>query len=63
MLQDCRVELPPTLLQKDAAAKIGVTTRTMRRWMRDGFGPPATRVGPALLYDRAAVEAFSRGVL
>ena len=62
MLRDYRVEIPSALLQKDVASQLGVTTRTLRRWRRDGFGPVATRAGTSLLYDRAAVEAFARGV-
>lgn len=54
-------ELPPVMIQRDAASRLGVTARTMRNWQRAGFGPPATRVGAAVLYDRAAIEAFARG--
>jgi len=62
MLDHCRVEVGQPLLQQEAAGRLGVSTRTLRRWHQANFGPPATRVGSALLYDRAAVEAFARGV-
>jgi len=62
MLNECRVELPPTLSQLQAADVLGTTTRTLRRWAHANYGPPATKVGRAVVYDRAAVDAFARGV-
>ena len=61
MLNFPGAELPPVFIQREAAARLGVTPRTMRNWARDGFGPPPRRVGSTTLYDRAAVEAFARG--
>ena len=62
MLNECRVALPAALTQKEVAGLLGVTTRTLQRWAHASFGPPATKVGSATVYDRAAVDAFARGV-
>lgn len=62
MLNECRVELSSALTQIEAAGLLGIATRTLRRWDRENFGPPATRIGRSVVYDRAAVEAFARGV-
>lgn len=50
--------LPP----REAAAILGVTDRTLRNWRKSGFGPEPHRIGGALLYDPAVVEAFRAGV-
>jgi hypothetical protein len=54
-------DAPAAMLQKDVAAELGVSPRTLSRWLRDGYGPTAVRVGTNLLYDRAAVDAFVAG--
>lgn len=61
MIETITAELPPVLIQKDVAAFFGVTIQTLRNWRLAGFGPQPLRVGGALLYDRAAVEAFAKG--
>jgi len=53
--------LRAALLQKEAAAILGVTARTLRNWRRYGFGPQPHEDGGRLLYDRAAVDAFAAG--
>jgi hypothetical protein len=50
------------LRQKEAAAKLGVSLRTLQRWTRDGFGPQPYRDGASVLYDPAALAAFASGV-
>jgi predicted site-specific integrase-resolvase len=56
---DSRVfDAPAVMLQKDVAAELGISPRTLSRWLRDGYGPKAVRVGTNLIYDRAAVDAF-----
>lgn len=62
MLHELLPDIPPVLIQKDVAATLGVSVRTLNNWLRQGYGPQPRRVGPALLYDQAAVEAFTRGV-
>lgn len=54
--------LRAALNQKEAAALLGVTPRTLQNWRADNFGPQPVRDGVSLLYDRAAVEAFAMGV-
>jgi DNA-binding transcriptional MerR regulator len=54
-------ELPPVLIQKETAARLGVSVRTLNTWLRTGYGPAPTRIGGVLLYDRAVVEAFAAG--
>lgn len=49
------------LLQKEVAAELGVTVRTLSQWAKDGFGPEPTRDGNRLLYCPAAVAAFKAG--
>ncbi len=49
------------LLQKEAAAILGITARTLQNWRLRGFGPQPYEDGGRLLYDRAAVEAFKSG--
>lgn len=62
MLKDCRVDVGHPLIQREAAERLGVSARTLRRWSREGFGPCSTRVGSTLLYNTSAIEAFARGV-
>jgi DNA-binding transcriptional MerR regulator len=54
--------LRPGLRQTEAAAKLGVTPRTLQRWALDGFGPQPHRDGASVLYDPADVAAFASGV-
>lgn len=61
MLSTPPAALRAALLQKEAAELLGVSVRTLSNWRRDGFGPQPIRDGGRLLYDRATVEAFSRG--
>lgn len=43
----------------EAAARIGLAARTLRRWRKQGKGPPWTRLGcKAVGYDRALLEAW-----
>ncbi len=59
---DSHIRLRPGLLQKEAADELQVSTRTLQRWSRQGFGPQPVRDGSRVLYDPAAVEAFKAGV-
>lgn len=49
------------LLQKEAALKLGTTTRTLQRWQRANFGPQPYRDGGRLLYDPTDLAAFIAG--
>lgn len=51
------------LTQREAAAILQVSTRSLRRWAKEGFGPQPVRDGGQLLYDRAAVRAFAAGAV
>lgn len=53
--------LRAALTQQEAAKFLGVTSRTLRNWRSAGFGPQPIRDGVAMLYDRAAIEAFAEG--
>jgi len=53
--------LRAALNQREAAALLGVTPRTLQLWRKSDFGPRPIRDGVSLLYDRAAVVAFAEG--
>jgi hypothetical protein len=44
--------------QKQAAAELKVTDRTLDRWQRLGEGPPITRLGRRILYRRSSFLAW-----
>ena len=48
-------ELVPEL---EVAEVFGVSTRTLRRWARQRFGPPRIKVGRKIHYRRATIEAW-----
>ena len=50
------------LLQREVAASLGVSKRTLSNWLKQGHGPRPVRDGNRLLYDRADVDAFAAGV-
>lgn len=59
-----KVELPPLLNQKQAAAHLGVSVRTLLNWANAGRGPQPTRVGGrTIVYDRAALDLFALGAV
>lgn len=62
MIAEMPTNLRPGLLQREAAAALGISPRTLNNWLRSGHGPAPVRDGGRLLYDRAAVEAFRAGV-
>jgi len=49
-----------TASQDEAAAYLGITTRTLRRWERDGDGPPRVPKGRAR-YPWAQLRAWAAG--
>jgi len=46
------------LTQKEAAAELKVTDRTLDRWQRLREGPPVTRLGRRILYRRSSLQAW-----
>jgi Helix-turn-helix domain len=46
--------------QKEAAAELMVTERTIDRWRRLREGPPITRLGRRILYRRSSLQAWLR---
>jgi hypothetical protein len=44
--------------QKEAAAELKVTDRTLDRWQRLREGPPITRLGRRILYRRSSLLAW-----
>lgn len=50
------------LSEKDVAARLGVTTRTLQRWRVSGEGPEWVRTGPRMVrYSDAAISAWAEG--
>lgn len=49
------------LNQKEVAAELGITTRTLQRWALDSFGPTPHPDGASVLYDPADVALFKAG--
>jgi hypothetical protein len=49
------------LTERDVAGVLEVSLSTLRRWQREGAGPPAWRSAGRCGYRRAAVERWSTG--
>jgi len=50
---------PPTWVSENqAAAYLGVSLSTLRRWRRNHLGPAHFRVGDVLRYAQHALDAF-----
>ncbi|WP_166299574.1 helix-turn-helix transcriptional regulator [Bradyrhizobium sp. 2S1] len=47
------------LSQRDAAACLGLSPRTLERYRCTGFGPPYRKHGSRVLYHPADIEAWS----
>lgn len=48
----------PTLSQKEAADRLGITHETLRKWRRFGRGPKFLRLGTCIRYRAEDIEAF-----
>ena len=48
----------PTLTEKDAAKRLGVTVRTVQGWRRNGRGPRFYKIGRSVRYAEADLLAF-----
>jgi predicted site-specific integrase-resolvase len=44
--------------EAEQAERLGVTTRTLRRWRRAGYGPAVVRVGRFIYYSPEAERAW-----
>ena len=58
---------PPTLLdvdeyltEADVAELLKVSVGTLRRWRREGTGPPSLRLGRGVRYLRAEVDRWAK---
>ena len=49
------------LTEQDVAGVLEVSLSTLRRWQREGTGPPCLEIGRQVRYRRAAVERWSTG--
>lgn len=48
----------PPWLYEDVARHMGVSERTVRRWVREGIGPRAVRVGNTVRFRQEDVAAW-----
>jgi excisionase family DNA binding protein len=51
------------LTEQDAAELLHVQLSTLRRWHREGTGPPCLEIGRQVRYRRAAVQRWSTGTI
>ena len=49
------------LTEQDVARVLEVSLSTLRRWQREGPGPPCFEIGRQVRYRQAAVEQWSTG--
>jgi predicted DNA-binding transcriptional regulator AlpA len=49
------------LTEQDVAGMLEVSLSTLRRWQRQGTGPPCLEIGRQVRYRQAAVERWSTG--
>jgi excisionase family DNA binding protein len=51
------------LTEQDAAELLQVELSTLRRWNREGAGPPCLEIGRQIRYRQAAVERWLTGTI
>jgi excisionase family DNA binding protein len=51
------------LTEQDAAELLQVQLSTLRRWHREGTGPPCLEIGRQVRYRQAAVERWLTGTI
>jgi excisionase family DNA binding protein len=51
------------LTEHDAAALLQVELSTLRRWHREGTGPPCLEIGRQVRYRQATVERWLSGTI
>jgi predicted DNA-binding transcriptional regulator AlpA len=49
------------LTERDTAGLLEVSLSTLRRWKREGTGPPCLEIGRQVRYRRAAIERWLTG--
>lgn len=49
---------PLAVSEREAARLIGVSTRTLYAWRRDGIGPQYRRIGGRILYPVRGIDAW-----
>ena len=47
------------LTEKEAAERLALSTRTLQQWRVRGGGPPFLKLGAAVRYDAAALDAWA----
>lgn len=47
-----------TITQEEAARILGVSSRTLRNWRRDGYGPRVIAYGRRVLYSESAIDEW-----
>lgn len=52
---------PRRLTEKEAAARLALSTRTLQQWRVRGGGPPFLKLGAAVRYDSDALERWATG--
>ncbi|MGO9326693.1 MAG: helix-turn-helix transcriptional regulator [Steroidobacteraceae bacterium] len=57
-MNTCENLLTDFLEQDEAAAELKVCSRTLDRWRRLGEGPPITKLGRRILYNRSSLRAW-----
>ena len=55
-------DLDEWLSEKEAAAAVGKTVRTLRQWRRRGVGPPYAYFGRTVKYRKPAFVAHDRRI-
>lgn len=58
MMRTTNPEIPELLSQRQLAARLGVTTRTLERWRETGDGPAFIRVGRLCRYQREDITIW-----
>ncbi len=48
--------------KKDVADKIGISIRTLDRWVADGAGPPSVKIGGLALFPAEELDDWIRNL-
>ena len=51
----------PFLTEEQAAARLGLSPRTLRNWRCSGYGPKALKLGGAVRYHADALDGWALG--
>lgn len=58
MQQTSTSPLRRRLTEREAAAELGISFRTLQQWRVRGFGPTFLKIGRAVRYDAESLEAW-----